>query len=60
MMNLTLPWFLPAGLFVAWMCCRSALQMWKEKKKPREILFMVTLGLLPPVIWLFIQFFPQE
>jgi hypothetical protein len=59
-MHLTLPWFLPVSLFVGWLCCKTARQLWKEKKMPGEVFFTVTLGLIPLVIWLFIQFFPQE
>lgn len=60
MKNLTLPWFLPLGLLVCVLGGRATLQLWREKKKPGEVLFMLSLSMVPLAIWLFIQFFPQE
>lgn len=60
MFNPTLPWFLPLGLLVSLLGGRTAVQMVKDRKKLGEVLFMVTLSLVPLFIWLFIQFFPQE
>ena len=59
-MHLMLPLYLPFGLFVAGIGCRTALQMWKEKRTRADVLLMLALTLLPLALWLFIQFFPQE
>lgn len=59
-MHLTLPWYLPFGLFVGLVGCRTALHIWKAKRRWQDVVFMLTLSLLPLLIWIFIQFFPQE
>lgn len=59
-MHLSLPIYLPFGLLVAWVGCRTALRMWKEKCSRRDMLMMLALTWLPLAIWLFLQFFPQE
>lgn len=59
-MQPSLPIYLPFGLFLAWVGCRTALQMWKEKRSREDVLFMLALTLLPLAIWIFIQIFPQE
>ena len=59
-MHLTLPWYIPFNLFAAWVGCRTALKMWKEKSNRGDVLYMLAVTLLPLAIWIFIQFFPQE
>lgn len=59
-MQLNLPWYLPFGLFVAWVGCRTTFQMLKENRSRGDRLLMLALTLLPLSVWIFIQFFPQE